>query len=213
MSSQQPKPIARKRRRTQEERRTETTGKLLNATIDLLLENGYSKFRIVDAAKKAKVSRGGQTHHFSTKNELIEAAIQSLFASEVSQAQADADNTSDEDLIHDAARHAHEFLNSKLFRVSLNMLISSGDQAHLAAGVREISAQSREPIERAWVDRIVRTGISVEQAETILSLLWVVQRGLVVERTIEGSRTPAQQSDYEFAVDLLDNYVKRSVSE
>ena len=72
MASNLKKGSPKTRRRTQEERRAETSAKLLKATIDLLLEKGFSKFRIADAAAKAKVSRGGQTHHFATKNELIE---------------------------------------------------------------------------------------------------------------------------------------------
>ncbi|EIF42745.1 TetR family transcriptional regulator [gamma proteobacterium BDW918] len=202
------KSSPRKRRRTQEERRSETSGKLLKATVDLLLENGYSRFRIADAAARAKVSRGGQTHHFSTKKELIEAAIERLFESEVGQAEFDAAKTADEDVIDQAARHAQDFLTSKLYTVSLNMLVSAGEEEHLADGVREISANSRVPIEEAWVHRIAQSGISRQEAAAILVLLWSIQRGYVVGRKIEGGRGKKNAGELEFAVGLLTGYLK-----
>ena len=121
------KPL-RPRRRTQEERRAETSGRLLDAAIELLLERGYSRFRIADAAKLAGVSRGGQTHHFATKNDLIEAAIERVFQTQVDQAasKASAANTADPaDLLRHGAAHIDAFLASDLYKISVNMLISA----------------------------------------------------------------------------------------
>ena len=203
-----------KRRRTQEERRLETSGKLLKATIDLLLEQGYSRFRIADAAAKAKVSRGSQTHHFATKNELIEAAIERFFANELSQTQLDSASTTDSELLAHASQRAKEFLFSKPFRVSLNMLISTGAMDHLADGVRAISERGRGPLEEAWVGRIVESGVRRKDAEDVLGLLWNVQRGLAVEKMIEGDRKTDSEDELHFTVDLLNEYLdeKRSLS-
>ena len=197
----------RKPRRTQEERRAETSGRLLKATIDLLLQKGYSQFRIADAAARAKVSRGGQTHHFATKNDLIEAAIDQLFTSEVGNAQVVAANTEDADVVRHAALHADEFFSSKLFRVSLNMLVSVGEHEHLADGVRAISARSRAPMEEAWISRVVQLGTDHEQAEEVLGLLWSVQRGTMVDDFIGGDPAGADDDELEFVIDLLCEYL------
>lgn len=200
---------SRKRRRTQEERSAETSGRLLAATIDLLLEKGYSRFRIADAAARAKVSRGAQTHHFATKQDLIGAAIDKLFSSEIHVAQAEATASADSEIIRQAALHAGKFLASKLYRVSANLLISAGEHEHLADGVRAISARSREPIEEPWVSRIASTGVDHDEARVILSLLWSVQRGLAIERAIGGdlgSETAGDQ-DLAFTIDLLDEHL------
>lgn len=207
MASNLKKGSPKTRRRTQEERRAETSAKLLKATIDLLLEKGFSKFRIADAAAKAKVSRGGQTHHFATKNELIEAAIERLFESEIGQAEVDAANTADGDLIDHSAQHARDFFSSKLYRVSLNMLISVGRSDHLVDGVRDIAARSRGPIEEVWVDRFIRSGVSKKKAEEILVLLWSVQRGFVVEHLIESNGRGGHGRELDFTVSLLSDYL------
>ena len=198
-----------KRRQSQEERSKKTVNKLLKATIDLLLADGYSKFRIADAAAKAKVSRGGQTHHFATKKELVEAAIERLFASKVGQAQDDAASTVDSDVMRHAAQHSRKFFSSKLYRVSLNLLISVGELEHLADGVRAISARSRVEIDDAWLNRIAQLGATHQEAEAILGLLWSVQRGLFVSQQLESAPDDECEDELDFVVNLLNEHLER----
>jgi AcrR family transcriptional regulator len=65
-------------RRTQEERRTETQARLLDATIQSLLEVGYAATTTRRVAELAGVSQGAQTHHFPRRVELVGAAIERL---------------------------------------------------------------------------------------------------------------------------------------
>ncbi|MCJ2188436.1 TetR/AcrR family transcriptional regulator [Novosphingobium beihaiensis] len=198
---------ARRKRRTQEERRTETSGRLLDAAIELLLERGYSRFRIADAAKLAGVSRGGQTHHFATKNDLIEAAIERVFQSEVDLAESEAGNAGTEDLLRHGAAHIDAFLASDLYKVSLNMLISAGESEHFADRIRTISARSRKPIESAWIDRLTEGGTDRKKAEDAFWLLWSVQRGISVQRRIGGD--PGGTDDIlDLTIDLLNGYLR-----
>src|SRR5438046_1922785 len=62
-------------RRTQEERSAATRGKLMDATIECLVDLGYSATTTTVIAERAGVSRGAQLHHFPTKAELVAAAI------------------------------------------------------------------------------------------------------------------------------------------
>lgn len=197
---------AAQRRRTQEERRSETSGRLLDVTIDLLEEKGYSRLRIADAAARAGLSRGGQTHHFATKNDLVEAAIERVFESEVSLAQTEAGASGDGDIVRHSARHVEEFLSGKLYRVSLNMLISAGTSGPIVDRVRAISARNRTLIEDAWIDRLAPTGLARKDAEAALSLLWSVQRGIAVERAIEGRQDDARDV-VDFAVELVSDHL------
>ena len=65
-------------RRTQEERSSTTRARLLDATIDCLLELGYAGTTTTEIARRAGVSRGGQLHHFPTKQELVITAVEYL---------------------------------------------------------------------------------------------------------------------------------------
>lgn len=195
-----------RRRRTQAERREETSGKLLSATIALLREKGYSRFRIADAAAKAKVSRGGQTHHFATKNDLVEAAIERLWEREVSHAQVEAAKTEKSAIFRHAAQHAEDFFYGTLFQVTLNLVISLGASEHLASRVRAIAAKSRAPMEEAWIEKLVQSGVCHEKAETMMVLLAGVIRGHVVEDHIGGD-PGGLEPDIDFAIGLLNEYL------
>ena len=65
-------------RRTQEERSAETRARLLDATIDCLIDLGYADTTTTVIAERAGVSRGAQLHHFPTKAELVAAAVEHL---------------------------------------------------------------------------------------------------------------------------------------
>jgi AcrR family transcriptional regulator len=63
---------------TQQERRFRTREALLDATIDALVELGYSGTTVQEICRRAGLSRGAQQHHFTTKAELLVAAVEHL---------------------------------------------------------------------------------------------------------------------------------------
>jgi AcrR family transcriptional regulator len=52
--------------------------RLLDATIELLVERGFSGTSTTLVSERAGVSRGAQLHHFPTKNDLVIAAVEHL---------------------------------------------------------------------------------------------------------------------------------------
>jgi AcrR family transcriptional regulator len=64
--------------RTQEERRARTRTRLLEATVDCLVELGWSGTSTTEVAIRAGVSRGAQQHHYPTKMVLVAAAVEHL---------------------------------------------------------------------------------------------------------------------------------------
>lgn len=52
--------------------------RLLEATVDCLVENGYAGTSTTLVSHRAGVSRGAQLHHFPTKHDLVVAAIEHL---------------------------------------------------------------------------------------------------------------------------------------
>jgi len=65
-------------RRTQEQRTAETRAKLLDATIESLLDAGYAATTTRRVAELAGVSQGAQTHHFPYRVDLVTAAVERL---------------------------------------------------------------------------------------------------------------------------------------
>jgi AcrR family transcriptional regulator len=62
-----------KTRRTQEERREETTRKLLDAASEVLIELGYAGASVQKVCERAGVSQGGLFRHYPTREALMVA--------------------------------------------------------------------------------------------------------------------------------------------
>jgi AcrR family transcriptional regulator len=60
-------------RRTQEERREETTRKLLDAATDVLIDLGYAGASVQQVSARAGVSQGGLFRHYPTREALMVA--------------------------------------------------------------------------------------------------------------------------------------------
>ena len=52
--------------------------RLLEATVELLVERGFAGTTTTLVSERAGVSRGAQLHHFPTKNDLVVAAVEHL---------------------------------------------------------------------------------------------------------------------------------------
>ncbi len=65
-------------RRSQSERRAQTRGRLLDATIESLIEAGYAATTIRRVTELAGVSQGAQSHHFPRRVDLVTSAFERL---------------------------------------------------------------------------------------------------------------------------------------
>jgi AcrR family transcriptional regulator len=65
-------------RAPQQERSRVTQQRLLTATIDCLVEYGWSGATTTVIAERAGVSRGAQLHHYPTRAALVMAAVEHL---------------------------------------------------------------------------------------------------------------------------------------
>jgi AcrR family transcriptional regulator len=59
----------------QEQRTRAMRARLLEATVELLVEKGYAGTSTTLVSERAGVSRGAQLHHFPTKQDLVVAAV------------------------------------------------------------------------------------------------------------------------------------------
>ncbi|HET7385191.1 MAG TPA: TetR/AcrR family transcriptional regulator [Nocardioidaceae bacterium] len=73
-------PTTASARVPQEERSRAMRQRLLDATVECLVEFGWSGTSTTLVSQRAGVSRGAQLHHFPTKNDLVIAAVEHLAA-------------------------------------------------------------------------------------------------------------------------------------
>ena len=75
-------------RRTQAARSAATRERLLDATIDCLVELGWAGTSTTEVVRRAGVSRGAQVHHFPSKEDLVLAAVEHLVDRRIDEYQA-----------------------------------------------------------------------------------------------------------------------------
>lgn len=75
----------------QQERSRATRARLLEATIDCLVERGWSGTTTTVVAARAGVSRGAQLHHYPTKTTLVTAAVAHLAERRAAEIRAEAE--------------------------------------------------------------------------------------------------------------------------
>jgi AcrR family transcriptional regulator len=66
-------------RRTQESRSRAARERLLNATIDVLIDRGYNGLTTKEVSVRAGFSNGALVHHYRTKAELVIAATEQVY--------------------------------------------------------------------------------------------------------------------------------------
>jgi AcrR family transcriptional regulator len=77
-------------RTPQQERSRATQARLLEATVDCLVERGWSGTTTTVVAARAGVSRGAQLHHYPTKAALVLAAVEHLSERRAAEIRAEA---------------------------------------------------------------------------------------------------------------------------
>ena len=75
------------RRRTQDERSGEMRDRLIRATIESLIEDGYERTTTLRIVERAGVTRGALMHHFESKREIVVSAMRHLLADHAKRIQ------------------------------------------------------------------------------------------------------------------------------
>lgn len=85
-------PIESRERTPQGERTRAMRTRLLDATIDCLVERGWSGTTTTVVSERAGVSRGAQLHHFPTKRDLVVAAVDYIAAKRRAELESAAEH-------------------------------------------------------------------------------------------------------------------------
>lgn len=120
-------------RRSQSERRAQTRGRLLEATIESLIEVGYAATTIRRVTERAGVSQGAQSHHFPHRVDLVATAFEHLAEQRIERYRERA-----AELPEDRAARVRALLDllwedfsSPLFTVAVKLWVAAAEDAEL----------------------------------------------------------------------------------
>ena len=197
------------KRRTQAERSEETRAKLLDAAFEVMRRRGYVGFRTAEVAKVAGVSRGAQLHHFPTKESLVVAAVEHVFARALAEARRRADRASLQraDPIDAIAADSSDFFFGDYFFVALDVMMAAAKDNRIRARIAAISRANRLPVESAWHKVLVDAGLPDDLAEDAVWLTVSIVRGLSI-RTLWQKDKPRFERLLRLWRDIFWTYVK-----
>jgi AcrR family transcriptional regulator len=138
--------------RLQEKRSAETKDALLHATLNNLYLEGYFNTTTHKIAAAAGVSRGARQHHFSTKSELVIAALdlileERLSESKVAIAKLPKDKLQKVDRLVDAI---WPMFSSPAFYAWLELVVASRSDATLRRAISSASERFSATIDELW---------------------------------------------------------------
>lgn len=158
--------------------------RLLEATIECLVEKGWSGTSTTLISERAGVSRGAQLHHFPTKNDLVLAAVEHLWSSRDQGYRAALQALEPgPDRVREVVQVLGEQFSSDLFEAALELWVAARSDAALHEAVvgleRKVGrASHRLTVEALGVDESV-PGVR-ELVQATLDLV----RGLGLANTI-----------------------------
>ncbi|HJP79518.1 MAG TPA: TetR/AcrR family transcriptional regulator [Pseudonocardiaceae bacterium] len=187
-------------RRTQAQRSERTRELLLTATIECLLELGYTGTTVQEVCRRAGLSRGAQQHHFATKAELMTHALEYL-VSKLSDQVRDSvrDLADDPDRVAKAIDLLWDSYSGDLSTAALELWVAARTDPELRATLlpmdralgRATRALYRELGWRAGDDGI--TAVPAERLDTLFWLTVNLTRGLALDVMIGGD--PARRAE------------------
>ena len=156
-----------------------------DAAVDVLAQHGYAGFRTADVAIAAGVSRGALTHHYPTKDELVLAALEHVFRKAAERGRQRADRVHSVDrALKSLLEDSRDFFFSELFLIAVDLAIVGQRDGERNARIREMSRAHRLPVEAAWVEALIESGVPPREAEDLLWLTVSIVRGLAIRRLL-----------------------------
>ncbi|ARP98639.1 TetR/AcrR family transcriptional regulator [Pseudorhodoplanes sinuspersici] len=165
-------------RRTQAQRRQETTDKILRAAIDLLVRRGYSGFSTIAVAARARVSRGARENYFKTKYDLIEAAWKAaLRRAEIRSRQKAGRTPATADPLDAFMTSSSFFFLSDDYIALLELAMAARTDRKIQHIMHVLFKENRKRHDQLWLEAFERAGYARRDIARFINLANCVFRG------------------------------------
>jgi AcrR family transcriptional regulator len=127
--------------------------RLMEATVELLVEKGFSGTTTTLVSERAGVSRGAQLHHFPTKNDLVVAAVSHLTEKRGTElAEAAARLPKDRNRTEAVVEMLGEHFASPVFTAALELWVAARTDAALLEAVAPLEQRVGRETHRLTVE-------------------------------------------------------------
>jgi AcrR family transcriptional regulator len=174
---------SRSPRRTQAERTAATRARLLDATIDCLIEVGYGGTTTTLIADRAGVSRGAQVHHFPSKAALVAEAVDHLARRRVEEARGEiAKLAKGGDRVRTTLDQIWNGQSGVLFKASLELWVAARTDAELGEKLAPVESELRVVLMQTAAEAFGPDIAAREDFEQLVLLSLSTAQGLALLR-------------------------------
>lgn len=173
-------------RRTQAERTASTRARLLDATIECLVERGHGGTTTAEVERRAGISRGARLHHFPTKAALLAAAVERLterIAEDYARAMDGMGPGARS--FSTGFRLLWEAYTTRVHAAVLELYVAARSDEELRRELAEASARSHRDARRRA--NAYFPDLATREAEGLLEALQATLLGLTLQRVVHGA--------------------------
>ncbi|WP_326600365.1 TetR/AcrR family transcriptional regulator [Streptomyces sp. NBC_01803] len=188
VSSRQPHTRVpdRPARRTQDERRSRTRARLLDATMDCLADLGWAGTTTTEVARRAGVSRGAQQHHYPTRMALVAAALEHLLAAQrLAYEAAFTELPPERHNVEGALDLLWEVFRSRPARALLELAMAARTDEELRGLCLDLNERILATILATFERLFPRNPLHPEIVPTLLRSLFALYIGLSVQNALD----------------------------
>lgn len=176
----------RKQRRTQQERSAETVTSLLEATIDLLHDRGLYRMSTTEIAERAGVSRGALTHHFSSKEEIIVAAVAHMLRKSTASLHAmAADIRRSGGSTDEIVDYLWRMMDDRLFYVTMEYLPEARHNRDFHDKIIPVVQEFHAGLNAVWAELAGQAGIAADHALVLMNATMCLIRGMIAQTAVK----------------------------
>ncbi|WP_067818751.1 TetR/AcrR family transcriptional regulator [Nocardia inohanensis] len=185
--------VSKPQRRTQEQRSNEMRVRLLDATIECLVEYGYAGTTTPRVAERAGVTRGAQVHHFGSKTDLVVAAISHLAQRRTQAAMQELERVrAGENPLDAALEFMWELHQGPLFIAAIELWVAGRTDPLLAAEMEKVEPFVNNAVLVA-VAQLVPDGMGRKEARDLVYTAMDIMRGILMSNFISPDPDRAQR--------------------
>ncbi|WP_122819061.1 TetR/AcrR family transcriptional regulator [Nocardioides pantholopis] len=168
----------------QEERSRAMRARLLEATVELLVERGFAGTSTTLVSERAGVSRGAQLHHFPSKNALVVAAVEHVAEVRAAELSAAAERLpTGERRTRAVLQMLADHFTSPVFTAALELWVAARTDPALLAAVAPLEQRVGREIHHLTVELLGADESRDGSRELVQATLDLV-RGLGLAQTI-----------------------------
>ncbi|MFI5317736.1 MAG: TetR/AcrR family transcriptional regulator [Myxococcota bacterium] len=177
-------------RRTQEERSASTRERLLDATIESLVELGYAGTSTTAVCARAGLSRGAQLHHFPTKADLVIGAVARLAKRRAAELLAEVPRGgSPDERLASALDAIWASFSGPLFAAALELWVASRADRELRQSLVRFEREVGRAMSRLFGELAGPDSERASDFAALLELTFHVMRGMALQRILRGDDT------------------------